>query len=117
MSTAESWNLTPREFDARNRVLSEFREQEIRRWVTDRVERLNAPHFFRKDKRAWTLEDFLGGGPKVSDIQAERDRLDLARELALDKALSAKMQRKDFDDSGLPGWARMTPEEKRSRGL
>ena len=117
MTTRESWRLTPAEFDARFRVFRSFKDYKTRRWCTDRVERLNAPHFQRKDKRAWTLEDFIPSDRPTKPVQSERDKLDLARELAYDKAMSQRMQAKDFDDSFLPGWARMTKEEKAARGL
>lgn len=114
MTTAESWNLTPLEFSAREAVMREHREADQMRWTIDRVERLNAPHFFRKDKQPYTVEDFLPKDAKA--IQTEKDKIDLARELAYDKMITEKMQRADFDDSWLPGWARMTPEEKAKRG-
>ncbi len=118
MSTYESWSFTPRQFAFRAQVFLDFKEQELRRWCIERVERLNAPHFNRKDKRAYTLEDFLGGAQvDQGQLQTERDRVDLARELARDKFMSQRMKARDFDDSELPGWARMTPQEKQTRGI
>ncbi len=138
MSSVESWNYTPREFDARLRVYNSFKEAEHKRWCIDRAERLNGP-LVRKDRRLWSEADFMGGAiadtPKKLDPEQElieyvrrragiadkpvseaQDLIDYNRALSRDKSLSQQMQTKDFDDSQLPAWARMTPEEKRSRG-
>jgi hypothetical protein len=52
MSSAESWALTPREFEARNDV----RRLYMAEW---RTELRNAPHFHRTDKKAWEPAHFL----------------------------------------------------------
>lgn len=117
MSSTESWDFTPREFSARQQVFQEYREQENRWRAIAWVHTLNAPHFHKKNEQAYTLDDFiLSDQGEQRKIQAERDRVDLMREKAFDDRISVDMKKKDFDDSWLPGWARMTPEEKQERG-
>lgn len=52
MSSAESWDLTPREFKERQKV----RENYV---AMLKVEIRNAPHFHRQDKKPWKVDDFL----------------------------------------------------------
>ena len=104
--------LTPREFAALEKVFLDAKLAENQRWLLDRVDRLNAPHFSRKDHQPYTLQDFIHSDAQADNKQSIKDRLDLAREQAFDTRVSAQMKRADFDDSWLPGWARMTLEEK-----
>lgn len=143
MSTPESWGYTPREFDARVRVYNTFKQAEHRRWIIDRVDRLNGP-LNRKDKRLWSEADFMGGAvsdksPKANaeldateqlrriawklaglseaPVSRRGDDVDWAMELRRDKLLAQQMRSKDFDDSQIPKWARMTDTEKKQRGI
>jgi hypothetical protein len=66
----------------------------------------------------WTAADFLDS-PEAAQARAdaERDRLGLEAALMYEKQQTARMKAPDFDDSELPVWARMTPEEKRKRNI
>ncbi len=142
MSSAESWDYTSREFDARVRVYNAFKEADHRRWCIERAERLNGP-LTRLDKRLWSEQDFMGGAVsdkspidrKVSEenqirefawrmagltsapVSRRGDESDLALELHRDRNLAQQMRKKDFDEKLVPSWARMTDEEKKQRGI
>lgn len=91
MSTAESWRLTPREFEARVKI----RESYLAMW---KAETRNAPHFRREDKLPWQETHFLDD-PRKSPAEEARDRIALMKarmEMALVK------QNPDI----VPEWAR-----------
>ena len=128
LSTEESWRLTPREFDALIKVFRDSKDEETRRWIQLRVDILNAPHFSRKDKRAYQPYDFFDTSEaRTMRLQAERDRIDLMRAERQDALITSKtrdaLKRKDrkgleaIEEEYIPSWARMTPEEKAARGL
>jgi hypothetical protein len=71
MSSAESWALTPREFEARNDV----RRQYMAEW---RTELRNAPFFTRIDKKPWAPAHFLeakapAGFDKAATLMAQAE--------------------------------------------
>jgi hypothetical protein len=79
MSDAESWERTPREFQAFERVYHKRRDFEYRAWATERVEFRNAHHLY--EDAPWTLEDLLPGGDRqkrVEEAKSEKIRSDLA---------------------------------------
>ncbi len=137
MLTAESWALTPREFTHRAEIMRQYLEAQSNRWMIERIERLNAPHFSKKNKQPYTLEDFGGAvsdrpldGADAARMRArklaglpekggdpERDKVDLMMEKTRDARLAKLMKSGNFDDSILPKWARMTDQEKRDRGI
>jgi hypothetical protein len=140
MSSRESWELTPREFAARHNVYQSHFDSDYKRWITDRVDRVNGP-LRKRDGSKWTLQDFgiaefvqdlpLNGAERArvlarraaglpdtpnNPAQAERDAIALAREKARDARYDKLMRSGNFDESLVPKWARMTKAEKAARG-
>lgn len=116
--------------------MAEYLEAQGRRWLSEKIDRLNAPHFTKKNKQPYMLEDFMGAvadkpqtGADVARMRArklagfkgestvERDNIDLLLAKSRDARLSKLMQSGNFDDSILPKWARMTDQEKQERGI
>lgn len=94
MSTAESWDLTPREFQAR----ADVRLGYLALW---RSEIGNAPHFKHVDNRPWTPEDFLTTAEaEAKKAQQKKDKYDLY----MMQARLAKMN-KNRPPKDLPAWA------------
>lgn len=51
----------------------DLREEEVaRRWLSEKIDRLNAPHFSRNDKRPYTVEDFTRPAESNTE-QIQRD--------------------------------------------
>ena len=95
MSTAESWQLTPREMEARAQV----REMYVADW---RAELRNAPHFTREDKKPWTVDHFTK--PQVSTGRTAAQ--EASDKIALMKArMELGMALKGNPDM-VPDWAR-----------
>ena len=95
MSSAESWELTPREFRARARV----REFYVADW---RAELRNAPHYAREDKKPWTIEHFTEPLVSTGRTAAQED----ADKIALMKArMELGMALKGNPDM-VPEWAK-----------
>jgi hypothetical protein len=98
MSTAESWALTPREFQARVEVRNVYEAI----W---RAEIRNAPHFTKQDKTAWTPDDFLQ--TEESRMRKEQRKKD-ARDLYMMNAHLATLRKGGPEPEGLPEWAKGT---------
>ena len=97
MSTAESWELTPREFQARAKV----RQLYVADW---RAEVRNAPHFTREDKKPWNVDHFLK--PQSSVSTARTAAQEMADQIALVKArMELSMTLKGNPDM-VPDWAK-----------
>lgn len=97
MSTAESWQLTPREFGARSNV----RDLYMAHW---RAEIRNAPHFTKKDKTAWTADDFLVT-PEAQERRRQRAKDEFTRTRDLMRANAALSTITKETEDGLPEWA------------
>ena len=96
MTTAESWALTPREFQARVEVRNVYEAI----W---RAEIRNAPHFTKTDKSAWTPDDFLQTEEaRARQTQRKKD----ARDLYMMQARLAKITKNGPEPAGLPDWAK-----------
>ena len=97
MSTAESWELTPREFGARSNVRDIY-------MATWRAEIRNAPHFTKKDKTAWNVDDFLmTPEAQARKQQRQKDEFTRARDLSRANAMLSTITKETSD--GLPEWA------------
>lgn len=120
LSTERSWQLTPREFHALQRVYENTRKDTLQRWAIERAHFFNAHrmHPEGSDFKPWTPEDFLDS-PEARRVKAQalKDQRDLAEAQSQHKIRMAQMKEGTFDESLLPAWARMTPEEKQVRGL
>jgi hypothetical protein len=121
--------------------MADYLEAQGRRWLSEKIDRLNAPHFTKKNKQPYQLEDFMGGpvsdkpqtAADVARLRARRlaglpDSYDAARQAEQDHADLVFMKGRDarieklirsgnFDESILPKWARMTDKEKAERGI
>ena len=98
MSTEESWQLTPREFKAREKV----HEAYLHRWAGLLAVVSNAPHFHKRDGKSYTADDYFDTPEartrKAALAKAEsRDQLDLMW-------MRQRMNRK-LVESELPAWA------------
>jgi hypothetical protein len=99
MSTAESWRLTPREYQARERVFESY----LHRWARELATIANAPHFHRKDKKPYEPVDFVPTAAALAERQEKqkrerRDKQDLM-------FLQLHTQRK-LTEEMVPEWAR-----------
>jgi hypothetical protein len=124
LSSRQSWNLTPREVAALESVFAQTRDLASGRWALERAHFFNA-NFKHPQQKQWTSDDFwMAPGAQERKRQLERDASGLAAAQASDRMMSAMIAEAQKDhtklaalDSQMPAWARMTPDEKRARGL
>lgn len=99
MSTAESWELTPREFAARLQV----RDHYLENWALERADFRNA-HFHIPGVQ-WEARDFLGSSDITQRIaQAKAD----AQAVKLANMQIEMMKAKKGSAGDLPSWAQKT---------
>jgi hypothetical protein len=120
MSTSESWQRTPREFKALERVYLSTLE----RWAIERAQFANA-HFKRQDSQTFSADDFLDTPTaRVRKRKREKERFEsmLMKREADSQTRRMIAARSDpallaVIEAELPAWARMTDGEKRQRGM
>jgi len=107
LSTAQSWEYTPKEFEALARVRREALTESFHRWAIERAEFRNAHQMFGEEGIPWLLSDFTGGD------RAQRAR-EHQSEALQQKVMTTRMQRalgaitstsKPEEHPELPTWA------------
>jgi hypothetical protein len=113
LSTEESWERTPREFAALERVY----ETSMGRWAMERADFWNASFKHPKgDKARWMPDDFFDTpAGRLRKAQHQKDLMELKAAQREEKRQVQLMKAGQFDESELPVWARMTLEEKAAR--
>lgn len=103
MSSRQSWELTPREFDALNRVRNDY----LKLWAIERAEFRNAHHLFGEEGVGWTPDDVLGIGDRAARAKEkiQRDGAFMAMQAGLAK-LKQGVRAEDVPDDILPSWAK-----------
>ena len=96
MSTQESWALTPREFQAREKV----HEAYMWRWAKQLAVIANAPHFHKKDNKAYESDDFFSTPEAIARRnvrlkQEQKDALDL---MWMRQRMNRKIKEEDLPD-------------------
>lgn len=116
LTTEQFWGYTPREAKA----LEKIAEAPLHRWAAERAHFFNAHQMTSKGQefKPWHAHDFFDT-PEARRVRAmaERDEREFQAAKIAEKQELWQMKAGKFDESQLPGWARMTPAEKQKRGI
>ena len=112
LTSEESWELTPREFQA----LADIYDARRRDWALERAHFCNA--FLNGDGAGWTIEDFLGMGDRPARVEAARQKAEIEKyEEIRSRLVVAKMnmdnQRPREED--VPQWAKDAAANSKGR--
>lgn len=112
LTTAESWELTPREFQA----LADIHDGRRRDWALERAQFCNV--FLNGDGAGWTVEDFLGTGNRPERVEEACRKAEIEKcEEMHNRLVVAKMnmdnQRPREED--VPQWAKDAAANSKGR--
>ena len=82
LSPKRFWRLTPADYLLLKKIFDQKQEADARRWLLEKIDRLNAPHFGKRDKKPYAIEDFTARQESSQEkIQRDIEFMKMLRKL------------------------------------